>query len=295
VRRPCRAAALLAVAFAVLTACAPAGRTGDAADRPPTRDAGAAPAPPDGLTASLVQYRRDQPRRFVEVKFDNATDEALDVTMLDVALPGFGPSGDVRRTTHLEPDRRVDLPVPLGDPRCDTEPDATAAVRVDVRVGDAAPARVTLPIDDDGLLDRLHAFDCAVQRAEEAVDLTLDPVWQARGSGDDLVVAGSATAALRDADAGVEITDVAGGILFIAPPEAVTPAPPVTVDGEATIRFDLIPARCDGHAIAEARRLTTVTFLVAVDGTEAVPVRVAPDDAGFETLVAALRDRCGTG
>ena len=37
------------------------------------------PAYPDGLSASLVQYRRDQPRRFVEVKLANAGAAALDV------------------------------------------------------------------------------------------------------------------------------------------------------------------------------------------------------------------------
>lgn len=294
--RPARAAVVV-VAVLALAACSAADRAASDADASSTGRT-ATSAPPNGLTASLVQYRRDQPRRYVEVKFANAGAEPLDVTMLDVTLPGFGPSGDIRRTTHLEADRRVDLPVALGDPRCDGPPTGAASVLVDVRRGGGPAVRATVPVDDDGLLARLRTFECAVRRAEAAADIALSPDWQRRGAGDDLVVRGRAVASLRDQAAEVEIHEVAGGILFIAPPEAVNPTPPVALDrgrNRAMIEFDLIPARCDGHAIAEARRLTTVTFLVSVDDTEPVPLRIAPDDAGFETLATALRDRCGTG
>lgn len=293
---PARTAIVVAVLVTALAGCAPAAPSTTG----PTRSPGAlaTAAPPDGLTASLVQYRRDQPRRYVEVKFANTSPGPLEVTMLDVTLPGYRPSGDTRRTTHLEAGRRVDLPVPLGDPRCDRAPAGTASVVVAVRDGDGPGVRATVPVDDDGLLDRLHTFECAVRRAEQTVDITLSPDWRPRGTGDDLVVGGAAVASLRDPDAQARITEVTGGILFVAPPEAVAPEPPVLVDadrGEVRLAFDLIPARCDGHAIAEARRLTTVTFLVAVDDAEPVPLRVTPEEAGFETLVAALRDRCGTG
>lgn len=286
-----RAIAMVVAVLATLAACSPA-------DRATTDAATAAAGPPNGLTASLVQYRRDQPRRYVEVKFANASAGPLDIAMLDVTLPGFGPSGDTRRTTHLEADRRVDLPVPLGDPRCDEPPADAASVLVEVRDGPGRAVRATVPVDDDGLLTRLHTFECAVRRVEAAVDITLARGWQRRGAGDDLVVRGRAVTSLRDPASVVEISGVAGNILFVAPPEALAPEPPVALDRDrerATIAFDLIPARCDGHAIAEARRLTTVTFLVAVDGSTPVPLRVAPDEPGFETLVAALRDRCRTG
>lgn len=292
---PARTAVVLAAVLALLAACSPA-------DRATTDGTGAATtataAPPAGLTASLVQYRRDQPRRYVEVKFANASPRPLDVTMLDVTLPGFGPSGAIRRTTHLESDRRVDLPVPLGHPRCDEPPVGRASVLIDVRDGAGPAVRTTVAVDDDGLLTRLHTFECAVRRAQAAADITLAPDWQRRGTGDDLVVGGRAQVEVRDPAATVEITEVAGGILFVAPPGAVAPDLPLTLDRDrarAIIAFDLIPARCDGHAMAEARRLTTVTFLVSVDGSEPVPLRVAPDEAGFETLIAALRDRCGMG
>jgi hypothetical protein len=243
-----------------------------------------------------VQYRRDQPRRFVEVKLDNGGDAPLDITLLDVTLPGFTSTGPADRTTNLKAGWRVDLPVPLGDPVCDASPEeGSASARLAVTGPDGQTARTTVPVDDDGLLARLHGFDCAVLRADDAADITLLSSWQRRGEGRDLTVAGRAAVVLEDPETVVEITDIAGGILFVAEPETITPPLPVRLDGgraTATIGFELWPARCDGHAIAEAKRLTTVTFVVSVDGADGVPVRRAPDDAGFDTLMSALHERC---
>jgi hypothetical protein len=242
-----------------------------------------------------VQYRRDQARRVVEVKLANAGAASLRVTLLDVTLPGFADTGPVDRTTTLKADRRVDLPVALGDPVCDEPPDGSAVARLEVTPGAGDTVRTTVPVDDDGLLSRLHGFDCALRRADEVTDITLTPAWEPRGEGRDLTVAGEASVVLTDPSATVRITGVAGNLLFVAVPETITPLPPVRLDRTATtatIRFELLPARCDGHAIAEAKRLTTVAFMVSVDGAESVPIRQPPDDAGFDTLVRALNERC---
>lgn len=287
-----------AAAMVAVTACSGAASS-TAPERPtPTASTRGVPAtPPVGLSASLVQYRRDQPRRFVQVKLDNGTDAALDITLLDVALPGYEPPQDVRRTTHLEPGRRVDLPVALPDVVCDRDADGAASATVDVATGDGA-VRTVLPVDDDGLLRRLRTFECAVRQAEAAVAIELSPSWQRQGSGATLTVRGTATVTARSPAVRTEVTELDGGVLFAIEPGAVTPTPPIVVDAQrpdTTITFDMIPARCDGHAIAEARRLTTVTFVVAVEGAEPVPLRRAPAEAGFDTLLSALRDRCDAG
>ena len=284
--------AAVGVAVALLS-CAPAQPVATPSSAPSVAIATA--APPDGLSASLVQYRRDQPSRFVEVKLANAGAAALDVTLLDVTLPGFTDTGPIDRTTTVEADRQVDLPVPLGEPVCDEPPEGGAVARLEVASGVRGTVRTMVPIDDGRLLARLHGFDCAVQRADEVTDITLTPAWEQRGEGRDLTVAGVAAAVLTDPSATVEITDVAGNLLFVAIPESVTPSLPVRLDDTATtatIGFELLPARCDGHAIAEAKRLTTVAFMVSVDGAESVPIRQPPDDAGFDTLVQALNERC---
>lgn len=284
------AAAAAGVTLA-LAACAPA----EPIASPTPTQATTTAAPPDGLSASLVQYRRDQPRRHVEVKLANAGGRALDITLLDVTLPGFTTTGHVGRTTTLEADRRVDLPVPLGQPRCDEPPNDRAAAELEIAAAGDGAVRTTVPVDDDGLLARLHSIDCAVRRADQVTDITLEPTWERRGEGRDLTVAGAVSVVLTDPSATVEITDVVGNLLFVVEPDTVTPSVPVRLDEtstDATIAFELLPSRCDGHAIAEAKRLTTVALLVSVDGEQSVPIRQPPDDAGFETLVNALNDRC---
>lgn len=282
-----------------LAACAGTVSSAPTDSRGSTRPPRSVPSGPSpaGLSASLVQYRRDQPRRFVEVKLVNDSETARDVTLLGVALPGFRPPPDVVRTTHLEPDRRVDLPVALADVICDRPPEGTANATVEV-VTDGRAVRTTLPVEDDGLLDRLRAFECAVQRADKAVAIELSPTWRRQGNGPELTVQGTATITAQSSDLSAEVVDIDGGLLFVIKPQAVAPRPPIDVDArrpQATVTFEMIPARCDGHAIAEAKRLTTVTFLVAVDGAEPVPLRRAPAEAGYQTLVSALRERCATG
>lgn len=288
--------AVTVAAVIVLVGCAPSEPSVAPTTTPSASPATA--AAPDGLAASLVQYRRDQPGRLVEVKLANAGPTTLPITLLDVTLPGFARNGRVDRAVDVRAGRRVDLPVPLGEAVCDRPPAGTASARLEIAGPDGGSVRTTLPIDDDDLLDRLHDFDCAVLRADTAATFTLEPSWRVRGSGRDLTVDGVATVTRTDADATIEITGLAGGILFIIRPETIEPAPPVQIDDgrtAATLDFELLPARCDGHAIAEAKRLTTVTFFVSVDGAEDVPIRRAPDDAGFETLLAALNERCATG
>lgn len=293
---------LVVVLLAVAACSGSASSTPDPTPSAAAADAGAAPTtappapPPAGLSASLVQYRRDQPRRFVEVKLDNRTDTALDVTLLEVTLPGFEPAQDVRRTTHLEPDRRVDLPVALGDVVCTRDPVGTASATVEVARANGSSVRTTLPVDDAGLLDRLRDFECAAARADDVVEIELSPAWRQRGTGAELTVEGEAAITLRSPDVTVEITAVDGNLLFAVEPDTIDPRPPIPLTAqraEATVTFTAIPARCDGHAIAEARRLTTFAFLVAVGDAEPVPLRRAPAEDGYQTLVSALRERCG--
>ncbi|MBW3604413.1 MAG: hypothetical protein KY460_05765 [Actinobacteria bacterium] len=289
---------LLAVAACSGSASSTPAPTPSATATHPTAASATAPSapPPAGLSASLVQYRRDQPRRFVEVKLDNRTDTTLDVTLLGVTLPGFESPQDIRRTTRLEPDRRVDLPVALGNVVCARDPVGTASATVDVARDSGTSVRTTLPVDDGGLLDRLRDFECAIAQAVEVVEIELSPTWRQRGSGAELTVEGKATIRSRSPAVPVEVTAVNGNLLFAVEPETIDPRPPVTVDAqrpEARVTFAAIPARCDGHAIAEARRLTTFAFLVAVDGAQPVPLRRAPAEDGYQTLISALRERCG--
>ena len=314
VRNP--AAVVAAIVAAVLAAACSATPAGDAsgrsssAARPPASAAATASAtapagagtPPTarGLTATVVQYTRDRPARVVQVKVTNTADAAVDVTIDAPRLLGFDAAQPPEQTSHLEPGRRVDFPVALGPPACDRPGDGASHVVVRVASAGDPPAQRALPIDDeDGLLPRVHAFDCAVEGVEQSVEVTVDDGWRRVGSGADAAVAGRATMALRPgADLRTaRLADLDAGLLLgvrSGAPESPDDDTYVIDADRPVLEWDLelVGARCDEHALAESRRLMALTFWISVDGAEPVPLRRSPDVAGYEAMVEALLERC---
>lgn len=253
----------------------------------------------DGLTATVVQYTRDRPARVVQVKLANTSAHALDVTLLEPHLHGFVSADAPARTSHLKPERRVDVPVALGRPACDAPARGRSAVVVRAETADGVSVERSVPIDDaDGLLERVHKLDCDVVHVEEAVDITVADTWERIGEGGDAAVSGRVSMALRPGGGSVRVADLDAGLLL-----RVTSGRPEPGDTDQTYLVDadrprtqwdieLAGARCDGHALAESRRLMALTFWVSVDGAEPVPVRRSPDDDGYNTMVAALLERC---
>jgi len=290
-----RAALLLAV---MLTACTTASGP-DPAPASPSPAPTASAHPVDGITATVVQYTRDRPERRIQVKLTNTSEHALDVTLLEPRFRGFVAAQPPARTSHLEPDRRVDVPVELGEPSCDAPAGGASEVVVrGVTAGGVSQQRVVPIDDDDRLIERVQALDCDVARVEEAVDLTLADSWERTGSGADAAVTGHVTMALRPGGGSVRVTDLDAGLLLritSGRPEPDGTDPTYQVDAaQPRTEWDveLVGARCDGHALAESRRLMALTFLVSLDGAEPVRLRRSPDVDGYNTLSAALLERC---
>lgn len=288
---------VMALAVAILlTACS--GVSGQEAPSPSPAPARTGHAV-DGLTATVVQYTRDRPARTVQVKLTNASGDELDVTLTEPRLRGFAAASAPDRTSHLQPDRRVDVPVALGEPFCDAPADGRSEVVVRGTTVDGVSVERSVPIDDeDGLLERVHEHDCAVLRVEEAVDLMVADTWEQVGEGADSAVVGHVTMALRPEGGVVRVDDLDAGLLLgvaSGRPEPGGTDPTYMVDADRPRTewdIELVGARCDGHAVAESRRLMALTFWVSVDGAEPVPLRRAPDVDGYNTMVAALVERC---
>jgi hypothetical protein len=290
----------LAVTLAGCTSAeSPPSGSEASASAPSASDASASAPAPDGLTASLLQYRRDVPRRFVEIKFANDSRDDFDIALVEATLPGYETSPRPARSTPLVAGRRVDLPVRLGSALCDSPLSGQGSAAVDVVSNSGSTARVSVPVaDDDGLLERLHEHDCAVQRVEEAVDLQLSDTWERTGSGADAAVRGQVTATLRPGAESAQISDaIAGELLGMKVLDAQgNSALPMDLNADqprVALDLDVIGTRCDGHAVAESRRLMAFEFSVAVAGEDPVPLRRTPDLDGYRTLVAALLERCG--
>jgi hypothetical protein len=295
-----RAALLLVVMLAACTAASgPDSAPASPAPASPSPGRTASAHPVDGITATVVQYTRDRPERRIQVKLTNTSEHALDVTLLEPRFHGFATAQPPARTSHLEPDRRVDVPVELGEPACDAPAGGASEVVVRGVTADGVSQQRMVPIDDeDRLITRVQALDCDVARVEEAVDLTLADTWERTGTGADAAVTGHVTMALRPGGGSVRVTDLDAGLLLritSGRPEPGGTDPTYQVDAaQPRTEWDveLVGARCDGPALAESRRLMALTFLVSLDGAEPVRLRRSPDVDGYNMLSAALLERC---
>jgi hypothetical protein len=295
-RRSGRCLVVAVMLTLVLAACSGGQPSGSTPSSSPSPAVSRAPA---DLSATVVQYRRDAPRRIVQIKFANASSEDMEITLLGATLPGYETAPGGVRTNPLRAGRRVDLPIQLRAARCGSTPSQTPSATLQLVSDGGSNTRVRVPITDDaGLIERVRERDCAVQRLRAAVDITLSETWEQTGSGEDAAVLGHITVELRPGTDSVRITNAIAGELLgleVRTPDG-DPALPFELDAQrakADLDLLVIGTRCDGHAVAEAKRLMAFSFWVSVDGEPPVVLRLEPDDAGFQTLVDALLERCG--
>ena len=239
-----------------------------------------------GLRVEVRQNRVDRAARLVQVAVhnDGTTDlEVLEARLTSPTVEGVAVSEDGRRA----PAGTVrDLSVALGDPVCDAGPAATAgAATARVEVVDLAGRRGTLEVtadDPNGHLARIHAEDCAAVAVARGATLTLGPVLTTRQEPDGRWVGtveltltprpGGPEVVVESVERTVLLDPAAGGPLW---PAALSTAP----DGARTVGLDLVPARCDPHAVAEDKRGTAFGVRARVDGAEQAVFHVTADDA----------------
>ncbi|HSK96878.1 MAG TPA: hypothetical protein VK891_09705, partial [Euzebyales bacterium] len=267
VRAQGRRAAMVVLAF-MLAGCTSPSPAGGAATSPsPAGEAAMAPSPSPSatasvdLTASIVQYRRDVAQRLVKIKIANGSDQDVQITLERATLPGYETAPGRVRTTRLFAGRRVDMPTQLGAPACDTPLSGTPTATVQIVTEGGQTTRATVPITDErGLIERVHAHDCAIERVKAAVDITVSDTWQQVGSGADAAVTGHVVMALRPGGGSARITNLDSGLLLRV--ESGGPRddddPTYTVDErKPRMEWDveLVGGRCDAHAVAEANSL----------------------------------------
>ena len=254
--------------------------------------------PPPRLGAEIVQLRRDEVLRRVEVAVTNRTGEQVTVESIDLRVPGFGGGGVQRKDEPLPAGQVVDLPTPYGAVRCsgDGQPRVGRPLVV-IRVhtaSDPSSRRVVLrPRDPQRLLDRIAAGECLARRLTREVSLSFDPSWRRTGTGEDVAVHGVLRARLRT-DQPRDLTQLAGTVIYglvaetaagrpVDPPLAhLTPEQP-----EAVVPVVVTRSRCDGHARAETKKpYAFLVWLAAPGGEEHAvsPVVSDADRAAFDQV-----------
>lgn len=282
-------ALLLAGCTAGADVGAPAAASGSsaAAGPPDAVDPGGASAlpsseaAPPGLSASVVQYRRDAQRDVLQVKVTNDGPDPVHVT--DVRLDTWTFTAPVQATkdSRIAPGTSADLTVPLGEADCDgSEQSDQVTLEVD-------GATVRLPVGDDVLVPVRDERCRAVAVAEQVV-LAVSPDWvdagEVRG---EPALRGAVTATPQPGSAAASLAVEGATTLFTVaePSRAELPADAV---GPVALDVLLTVTRCDPHAVAEDKKGYLLPVRVALDGADEVLVEVAvpvPERGPLQDLV----------
>ena len=261
------------VAATVLCGCTPAA---------PGEDAPAAEQPL--LQGSLLQFRRDAEARRVQVRLTAARDGVV-VTSVELAADGFTPPPVRDRTTTLPAGRPLDLELTLTSPDCTASQDAVAA-RVQV-AGRAEPLEV--PLDDGGLLRRLHDGECADEALLAQVRIEVTSLEEtATGS-----LRATVRLTRRAGDDAVRIAGVGPNTVYAINPAGALPT--LTGDGSVDLVLDLVPSRCDVHALGESYRTSLVDLRVALGDAEPRPYVLAPAEPVRRRIESFAVDTCRAG
>ena len=240
-----------------------------------------------GLEGRLLQFRRDVAFRRVEVRLTAAND-GLIVEALELRAPGLTPGPGSPRATPLLVGQPRDYKVVLGAADCGVVPGPPVA-EVSLR-DDAGDRRtVEVPLDDDDLVQRLYAADCAEQSLLAQVDIrvaAVEPVTTAAGPALRVEIDMSRVAGADP----VRVTGIGSNTVYDI--SAVGALPTLGESGSVTLRVDMLPARCDSHGLGESYRTSLIGLLVALGDGEPRLFVLTPEPDVRRQLETFAVDTC---
>ncbi|SDC16010.1 hypothetical protein SAMN05660690_0748 [Geodermatophilus telluris] len=265
------------------TAPAPAPPTASAPSSGPALPTGpSVPAVP-GIEAEVRQWRTDEAvGGQVQVTVTGTGAEPFTVTSVALESPGFAPLPDRPVDVEVPPGRTFDVPAPYGEADCGwaAEP---AAARLTVVRPDGRTEQLRVPLSAE-VLTRIHDEECA---ARTVLAVAAADVRGLTPDGD--AVTGTLTLTRAgDDDRPVTVTRLEGNVHYSADADL----PRTLAAGESTLEVGLrfTMARCDPHALAEAKQPYLFLLGLQVGDDDEVPVDLPMDQADRDEL-AALVDR----
>ena len=263
---------------------------------------------PDGLAATLEQYREDQITKTIQIQVVNRSTRTVRLSELRLTWPGLTATAVGPRSELVGPGQVLDLPVPLGDAVCGDPPRADAPVPASVAIASAtlvwegaSAAPVSIPITDTrGVLARVYRPDCQRQSVEYAASVAFDPEWIDATTPDGRPAAlGTLRLHRRHGSDPVTVTQINGSVLLsiatVIPPAADAPLLRLAGDAtDATLPVMLTESgRCEAHALAESKHTFFLPVGLAVDAAPVVLIDVIPDDAAKVQLLKMINRSCG--
>ena len=281
---------LVAVALLLLSGCA--------ASPPPP------PRPPQAeVSVAIYQTRPDMAERRLELSVTNESSEVMTISRASFTSGQFASSVDWQKdSTRVLPGVAVDLPVLLADPACGDEP-VEASVELEYAIGDGPVQTVSLtPVDKFDRMEQLRVEDCIGVSLAEHVTLELSTLPRTVMSHGRIVAELDLTLTPTGAPGSARVSAVLSTVLLAVtdPATGATPASvplDIVVDTESqpsTVTLEIIPSRCDPHAVAEDKRGTVFPFTVTTsDGAEGTAFVAATPEVKA-ALFSFVGEACGT-
>ncbi|GLI28424.1 hypothetical protein ARHIZOSPH14_26660 [Agromyces rhizosphaerae] len=249
--------------------------------------------PPPGLGVTVFQHRLDYAPRVLEVRLENGAGTTLDVTSVAFRSGRFDGAAVDPDGVTLTPGRAVALRIPLPASLCDASDPDPAVVDVTWAAADGSRTARLPAVDEQGVLDRINDEDCLAAAVDAVARLSMPERLRTEGSG-----------AARRAWVDVSV-EPAGGERMLridgVRPTTLLDGPAGTGwplglevradDAPSTIPLEIVPARCDPHAIAEDKRGTILPFEVAV-GDRSGDLDLVPGDDLRGEIYAFVAERC---
>jgi hypothetical protein len=257
------AGAGLLAALVVLAGCTAAPSSA------PDASATSSGGQPQVLTGALLQYRRDVPARRVQVRL-TPQEAGLVVEQLTFVTRGWPTAAATPNGAELHPGTALDLPVVLGAADCSGPPGAAEA-EVVVRDPAGRSRTVQVPLDDGGLVRRLHDEDCADQALLAQAAIEVADVRQG-DDGRSLLV----TVRLRrlsGSDA-LRVTGTRPNTVYDLTTD--DPLPTLRHGGEVSFTVTMVPARCDAHALGESYRTGVIGLVLSLGDGDPRPFDLVP-------------------
>ncbi|TKJ20199.1 hypothetical protein [Blastococcus sp. CCUG 61487] len=239
--------------------------------------------PQAGLTGALLQFRRDVERGRVSVRLTASADGLL-VDGLTLLAPGLSAEPGDPGGAELRHGAALDFPVTVRGNCAVAVGPATSVVRL--RDGRGAVREVTLPLEDGGLVQRLHEGHCFGEELLRQVAIEVTDVQEVAGP------ALQATVRVRrvgGSDA-VRLTRVDPNTIYDIDPVGALPT--LEGDGAVTAVLRLQPARCDVHALGESYRTGLIGLAVALGDDEPHTFVLTPEPAVRQRLEAFAVETC---
>lgn len=259
---------------------------------------------PTDLSVELMQLRGDISVDRVQLRLGNDGTDDIDVVSARLESPLFAGSIEwLKAPARLGSGAIVDLPFLLPDLACvpDAEGQPLSAV-LEVRLPGGSPQTIEVePGDQLGALDRLERAACLEQRVEETVVMR-GVLVEVSGAGSDAVA--RLTVSLDPTGHGqpVQLREIRSTVLLMPLSGQQWPLE-TTIDadsGPSQVVLEIVPRRCDGHALGEDKVGTLFPVVVetpAEAGAEAEPgiFTLTLADGVKNSLLDFVSLRCGLG